>query len=208
MLIFAFTMKCKFNMNKILLIGVAFLLLTGCREKQTPKPRGFFRIGFPEKQYQPLSRDFPYTFEVPEYSKVVADSRNPEKDAWINVVVPQNNAEVHISYYDLQKGEKPRRELLAEFMEETRELAYKHSVKANAIEEQVFMNPAQKVYGTVYRIKGNAASPMQFFLTDSTGHFLRGALYIRATPDIDSLRPVIDFLEKDIVRMIETTNWN
>lgn len=195
-------------MNKILLIGTVFLFLFGCKEKHTPRPRGFFRIDFPEKQYKSLPNDFPYTFEVPEYSQIVPDKRNPEKDSWINVEVPENNAEVHISYYDLQKGNKPRRELLAGFMEETHELAYKHSIKANAIEEQVFMNPARDVYGTVYRIKGNAASPIQFFLTDSTKHFLRGALYIRATPDIDSLRPVIDFLEKDVVRIVETTNWN
>lgn len=195
-------------MNKILFIGIIVLFLSGCKEKQTPKPRGFFRIDFPEKQYKQLSRDFPYTFEIPEYSKVVSDSRNPEKKSWINVAVPDNNAEVHISYYDLQSEDKPRRELLAEFMEESHELAYKHSIKANAIEEQVFVNPGRKVYGTVYRIKGNAASPMQFFLTDSTEHFLRGALYIRATPDIDSLRPVIDFLEKDVIKMIETTSWN
>jgi len=195
-------------MNKILLISIVILFLSGCKEKNTPKPRGFFRIDFPEKQYKPLAPGFPYTFEIPEYSKVTYDSRNPDKKSWINVEVPKNNAEVHISYYDLQTEDKPSLELLAEFMEESHELAYKHSIKANAIEEQVFMNPGREVYGTVYRIKGNAASPMQFFLTDSTEHFLRGALYIRATPDIDSLRPVIDFLEKDVVRMIETTNWN
>jgi len=206
--IFAFTMKCKFSMNKTLIILFITTIFVGCGEKHTPKPRGFFRIGFPEKHYHSLSQDFPYTFEIPEYSKVVHDSRNPEKDAWINVVFPENNAEVHISYYNIQKSEKPRPEILAEFMEESFELAYKHSIKANAIEEQVFMNPGRNVYGTVYRIKGNAASPMQFFLTDSTEHFLRGALYIRATPDIDSLRPVIDFLEKDVVRIIETTNWD
>lgn len=195
-------------MNKIFLTGIIILFLLGCNEKYTPKPRGFFRIDFPEKQYKLLNSSFPYTFEIPEYSRITPDRQNPEKESWINVEIPDNNAEVHISYYDLQTGNKPQRELLAEFMEETHELAYKHSIKANAIEEQVFMNPGREVYGTVYRIKGNAASPMQFFLTDSTEHFLRGALYIRATPDIDSLRPVIDFLEKDVVRIIETTNWN
>jgi gliding motility-associated lipoprotein GldD len=201
-------MKFNFSMNKIFLLGIIILFLSGCKEKHTPKPRGFFRIDFPEKQYELLNRNFPYTFEIPEYSRITPDRQNPDKKAWINVEIPANNAEVHISYYDLQTGNKPQRELLAEFMEESHELAYKHSIKANAIEEQVFMNPGREVYGTVYRIKGNAASPMQFFLTDSTEHFLRGALYIRATPDIDSLRPVIDFLEKDVVRIIETTNWN
>ncbi len=93
-------------------------------------------------------------------------------------------------------------------MEDSRTLAYKHSQKADAIQEQVFMNPSKNVYGLIYKIEGNAASPMQFFLTDSTNHFLRGALYIRDIPNIDSLKPVIDFLETDIVRLIETTTWN
>ncbi len=179
----------------------------GCHEKHSPKPRGFFRIDFPEKNYHSLKEKFPYRFELPDYAEVRSDPRNPGKKNWINLVVPQNKAEVHVSYYNLKNRKKPGRMLLAEFTEETRELAYKHSVKANAIEEQLFMNPGRNVYGTVYRIKGNAASPMQFFLTDSTTHFLRGALYIRATPNIDSLKTVIDFLEKDVVHLIETTRW-
>ena len=93
-------------------------------------------------------------------------------------MVPENKAELHISYYDLDSQNKPKKTVLAEFIEESRELAYKHSIKADAIEEQIFMNPGQKVYGTVYRIEGNAASPMQFFLTDSTQAFsTRSALH-------------------------------
>lgn len=194
-------------MKYLLLLVFISAAVYGCREKHSPKPRGFFRIDFPEKNYHPLNDKFPYRFEVPDYADVRPDPRNPDKKNWINIVVPENKAELHVSYYNLRKGKKPGRILLAGFTEETRELAYKHSVKAYAIEEQVFMNPGKKVYGTVYRIKGNAASPMQFFLTDSTTHFLRGALYIRATPKIDSLKPVIDFLEKDVVRLIETTSW-
>ncbi|MEE4286854.1 MAG: gliding motility lipoprotein GldD [Mariniphaga sp.] len=179
----------------------------GCKEKFTPKPRGFFRISFPEKKYQPIANQFPYQFDIPQYVKIVPDYQNPDQRGWINLEVPENKAEVHISYYNLQNNFKPPRELLAEFMEESRELAYKHSIKANAIEERIFVNPEEKVYGTVYQIEGNAASPIQFFLTDSIRHFLRGALYIRATPDIDSLKPVIEFLERDVIQIIETTKW-
>lgn len=194
-------------MNYKLLIFIVLFFAVGCKEKFTPKPRGFFRISFPEKKYQPLASQFPYQFEIPEYAKVTPDNQNPDQSWWINLKVPENKAEVHISYYNLEMNEKPARELLSEFMEETRELAYKHSIKANAIEEQIFVNQGQDVYGTVYHIEGNAASPIQFFLTDSTRHFLRGALYIKATPDIDSLKPVVDFLERDVVRLIETTKW-
>lgn len=189
-------------------ILILILLFVSCNESYTPKPRGFFRIDFPEKEYQPLNRNFPYNFELPQYATIEHDKRSPDEPYWINVSVPENKAEIHLSYYDLQHSGKTPKELLFDLMEETRTLAYKHAIKATAIDEQIFMNPSQKVYGTVYHIRGNAASPMQFFLTDSTKHFLRGAFYIREVPDIDSLRPVIDFLEPDVVRMIETTSWN
>ncbi len=191
---------------------VFFLLISsailGCRETYTPKPRGYFRIDFPEKKYHQLQNGFPYFFEIPDYSKITNDSFNPDEKYWINVSIPANRAEIHISYYDLNNRLKSSQVLLNEFMEETRELAYKHSIKADAIQEQVFMNSTEKVYGLIYRIEGNAASPLQFFLTDSTRHFLRGALYIRDVPNIDSLKPVINFLEPDVIHLIETTSWN
>lgn len=191
-----------------LLFFIVLISLLGCREKYTPKPRGFFRISFPEKEYQPIQNHYPYQFDIPRYVKIVSDTQNPDQPWWINLVVQENKAEIHISYYNLSNHQKPARQILAEFMEETRELAYKHSIKADAIEERIFVNPEENVFGTVYHIEGNAASPIQFFLTDSTYHFLRGALYIRATPDIDSLKPVIDFLEQDVIHLIESAKWN
>jgi gliding motility-associated lipoprotein GldD len=194
--------------QKILILTLVTVVLFACKEKYTPKPREFFRIDFPEKSYHPLQDGFPYRFDIPDYAKIVAYSENPAQPYWINISVPANKAEIHLSYYQLSNQKTPGRQLLNKFMEETRSLAYKHTIKADAIQEQVFMNRGRNVYGLIYRIEGNAASPMQFFLTDSTNHFLRGALYIREVPNIDSIKPVIDFLEPDIIRLIETTSWN
>ncbi|MCF6332414.1 MAG: gliding motility lipoprotein GldD [Draconibacterium sp.] len=191
-----------------LLFFMVILFLIGCKEKYTPKPHAFFRIDFPKKQYHTLPNGFPYKFDVPNYSKITPDKYNPEQPFWINITVPENRVEIHISYYDLEKKTHSKKTQLAELMEESRRLAYKHSIKADAIEEQVFMNPGKNVFGMIYKISGNAASPFQFFLTDSTSHFLRGAFYIREVPNIDSLQPVIDFIEPDIIRLIETTTWN
>lgn len=187
---------------------ILILIFTSCRENYTPKPCGFYRISFPEKSYVKLPDRLPYSFDIPAYSKVVKDKRDKNEPYWINVEVPENNVQIHFSYYDLSKHGANKRKMLCELMEDTRSLAYKHSIKADAIDEQVFMNPGRRVFGTIYKIAGNAASPMQFFLTDSTNHFLRGAFYIREVPDIDSLRPVINFIEPDIIHMIETTSWN
>ena len=193
---------------KIKLFAILLLFVLSCNEKYTPKPRGYFRIDFPKKEYHKIPKKFPYQFDIAGYSKIARDTRNPDKPYWINVEIPANKAEIHLSYYNLNSSSKPEKILLAEFMEESRTLAYKHSIKASSIRERIYMNPEKNVYGTIYDIAGNAASPMQFFLTDSTNHFLRGALYIRATPNIDSLKPVIEFLETDVVRLIETANWN
>ncbi|WP_297091439.1 gliding motility lipoprotein GldD [uncultured Draconibacterium sp.] len=200
------------NLRKVSLRILSFFfivfLLVSCKESYTPKPRGYFRIDFPEKTYAEITGSYPYKFEIPAYARIEKDKRNLNKPNWINVSVPENKVEVHLSYYQLNGKKEARNSLLMELMEETRSLAYKHTIKADAIDERLFLNPRQKVYGTIYSIEGNAASPMQFFLTDSTNHFLRGAFYIREVPDIDSLQPVINFFEPDIIHLIETTSWN
>ena len=196
-------------MKRTVIYLILLLFVIACKEKYTPKPRAFFRIEFPEKKYHYLSEsNLPYNFEVPNYSKITQDKYNLDQPFWINVTVPKNHVEIHISYFSLENNNQQNRVLLSKLMEDTRRLAYKHSIKADAIEEQIFLNPAENVFGTIYRIEGNAASPLQFFLTDSTNHFLRGAFYIHEVPNIDSLQPVIDFFEPDIIRLIETTTWN
>lgn len=179
-----------------------FLLFCfSCKQEYVPKPRGFFRIEFQKKIYHQLySAAFPYRFEIPDYGNVVPDFERQSEPFWINLEIPKHKAELHISYKQVNNN-------LAKLTEDSRALAYKHSIKADAINERVFINPEKKVYGTIYLIDGNAASPLQFYLTDSTKNFLRGALYIREVPNIDSIRPVIDFLTPDVIHLIETTEW-
>ena len=187
-------------MKHLLALLFFALAATACQKEYTPKPRAYFRISFPEKQYRPLHVELPYTFEVADYMVILPDTGQFSEPGWINVAVPANKAEIHLSYKELNND-------LFKHTEDSRTLAYKHTIKADAIDEQLFINPADRVYGTIYYIDGNAASPIQFYLTDSTRHFLRGALYIREIPNIDSIRPVIQFIQEDIVRLIETTEW-
>ena len=185
--------------TRFLLLAM-MIALFGCEKEYTPKPRGYFRIEFPAKDYHNLNQDFPYSFEIAGYSKVFRDTGANTEPYWITISTPENKADLHLSYAQIDNN-------LVKHIEESRRLAYDHSIKADAIEEQLFINPEKKVYGTIYYIEGNAASPIQFFLTDSTQHFLRGALYIREIPNIDSIRPVVDFLRPDIIHLIETTSW-
>lgn len=185
--------------NLLLPTFVIMLLVLSCKHEYIPKPKGYFRIEFPEKSYSRIQQNIPYSFEIADYSSLKIDSA--QNTNWADILTPANKADLHLTYIKLNND-------LAAHTEESRELAYDHSVKADAIEEQLYINNIDKVFGTVYYIEGNAASPLQFYLTDSTKNFLRGALYIREIPNIDSISPVIDFLTVDVVHLIETTKWN
>jgi len=194
-------MKYKSVKRISILILTSICLLSACNKKSIPKPRGYFRIGFPEKSFHVTNENLPFSFEIADYSKIELRQDKKSGEEWINVSTPSNKADLHLTYVDLEGN-------LNKHIEESRSLAYDHTIKADAINEKLYFNPNKQVYGTIYYIDGNAASPMQFYLTDSTRHFLRGAFYIREIPNIDSIQPVIDFLEPDIIHLIETFSWN
>jgi gliding motility-associated lipoprotein GldD len=172
-----------------------------CGNSSTPKPRGYLRIDFPEKEYRVFNQpSFPYSFQYPVYGKVVDDNSRIAEKYWVNVDFPSYKARIHISYKDA-------RGRLDSLIEDSRTLAYKHAVKADAITEKLYTNPDTRVYGILYNLKGNTASSWQFFVTDSLKHFLRGALYFTVPPNKDSLAPVIDFFGKDLIKLMETVEW-
>jgi len=182
-------------------IIIASIILSGCKRKYTPKPRGYFRIDLPEKEYKQLDTVFPYKFKYPRYAKIVNASSVDSEKYWINIEYPDLNGKIHISYKEVNNN-------INKIIEDSRKLAYKHSIKANAISETMYANPQKKVYGILYEIEGNAASSVQFFLTDSVEHYLRGALYFNAEPEKDSLAPVINYVKEDINVLIESFEWN
>ena len=176
------------------------LLVPACQPSSTPKPRGFLRIDFPAREYVLFDSVCPYTFEYPTYGKIVPDTDYITEPCWINIDFPDFNGTIHISYKEVNQN-------LNDFIEDSRELTYKHTIKADAIQETVYTNPELKVHGILYDIKGNAASSIQFYLTDSNEHFLRGALYFNVQPDKDSLAPVIFFFREDVIHLVESFAW-
>lgn len=177
------------------------ILFVSCSNNYAPKPRGYFRITLPEKNYQKADTTLPYTFEFPEYARLKPDNSGTQEPFWINLDFPRFNAKIHISY-------KPVKDNLYQLLEDNRELAFKHTIKADAIKEQLFESPEKEVYGMLYEIEGNTASPAQFFVTDSTRHFLRGSLYFNTVPNKDSIAPVLEFVKQDIIHLMETLTWN
>ncbi|RLD58848.1 MAG: gliding motility lipoprotein GldD [Bacteroidetes bacterium] len=188
-------------LKKFYVIFGLIAVLTSCEETKYPKPKGYLRIDLPQKEYILFDSTFPYSFEYPAYAKLVPDNGENTEPYWLNLEFPKFKGKVYLSYKKLN-GNLPR------FIEESRNMVMKHIPKASSIEQKAFENPASKVYGLTYTISGSdAASPFQFYLTDSTNHFLRGALYFHAVPNNDSLAPVIKFIEEDIQHLIEGFRW-
>ncbi len=182
---------------------IVLLFLFSCQGNFSPKPRGFFRIDLPEKEYVRLDSSFPYSFEYPVYGEFVPDVRPSAEPYWGDLVFPGFKGALHLSYKQVNHPAD-----LAVFFEDARSFAQKHIPKATAITEEMIRDDERRVYGILYQIKGaEAASTLQFYVTDSLSHFLRGALYFNVSPNNDSLAPVIEFLEEDIRRMIGTLNW-
>jgi gliding motility-associated lipoprotein GldD len=190
--------------RNLLLLLVLLSVVAACTSESTntPKPKGYFRINFPKKQYRVFDSNCPFTFEYPVYAQITADSDKNAQPCWNNMNFPQFNGKLHLTYYGVF-SEKNYNEMT----ESARTLAMKHTIKANSIDQRLINYPEKKVYGIYYAIEGNTASSVQFFLTDSAKHYFRGALYFNERPQYDSIQPVVKFLKKDIDRMIETFKW-
>jgi len=188
--------------NKTSLIFLILtILLVSCRDNPTPKPRAFFRIDFPEKEYQLFDSTFPYMFEYPVYSEITPDPHAPDQPYWINVEFPRWKGSLHLSYKKVNGN-------LLKYLEDARTLANKHISKASSIGHDLIVDRDRQLFGMEYNIYGiGVASPYQFFVTDSAAHFVRGALYFRVKPNNDSLAPVIDFLKEDINHLINSFQW-
>ena len=166
----------------------------------TPKPKGYFRIDMPAKSYRQYDSLCPYSFEIPTYAFINNDKHKGADPCWINIVFPKFNAQIHLSYKTVTNN-------LDTLLGQSRDFAVKHQIKATGLDETIIVRDSSQVYGLVYDIGGNTASNIQFYLTDSTHHFMRGALYFNAVPNIDSQKIVIDYIRKDIVHMIQTFEW-
>lgn len=193
--------------NKYLLYTVALCLLGlfgSCIDEESeriPKPKGYFRLPEPEKKYTLYDSLCPFVFEYPVYARISPYKRSDEvRPCWFDIQFPLFNATLYISYDDIKGSARP-------YLEDSRTLVYKHTVKANAIDEILVNAPERDVYGIIYQIQGDAASNCQFHLTDSSRHFIRGSLYFNAAANVDSVAPALAFLREDVEHITETLRW-
>jgi len=186
--------------NLIIIQSFVVLLSFSCQQNYTPKPNAHFRIDLPEKAYRMYDTIFPFTFEYPVYGKLEYLIPPTPDSCWLNIIFPKYRGTIHLTYGKVNNN-------LEWLKEDIWKIVYsKISQRADFVDDSyLFYEP--DVYSVIYDIKGDAASPMQFLVTDSVKNFLRGSLYFSVKPNYDSLAPVINFFREDVIHLIETVRW-
>lgn len=196
------------TMIKKYIIALVLLLFTAClagcggaTSEYTPKPKGYNRIDLPDNKYTKLKEKAPYTFELSSYAKVRPDSSKIAEPYWYHIIYPRFNAEIQLTYKKV-----PNNRTFDEFIEDSHMLLNKHQERAYSIEPYTIKTPLGKT-AALFELSGEVPSQFQFYISDSTKHFLRGALYFRSATKNDSLKPIIDFIKKDIIHLLNTCDW-
>lgn len=199
------------KMKTIILLLHCFiisLVTTSCKETYTPKREGYFRIDFPkERKFTTYDCDVcPFTFEYPVYGSIQKDSNDIKEmhdhPCWFNIIFPEYKGKIYLSYTKIDAANP-----LDKLIKDSYKLTFKHTVKADYIDETPIRGKQSNVSGILYDVGGNAASGVQFYVTDSSKHFLRGSLYFYASPNADSIAPSIQYFRKDVEHVIESLKW-
>lgn len=189
-------------MNKIkqttaFAIIIAFCtLFTACGEQEVlPKPKAFLRLDYPIEDHVVYEGDCPFTFAFNSQS-IITNKGNCN----FTLAYPKMKATIHLTY-------KPVANNIEALLTDAQRLTYEHVIKANAIQEQPFANALNDAYGMFYQVGGDAATNAQFYVTDSTRHFITGSLYFYARPNYDSLMPAASYIKDDMRNIMETIKW-
>ncbi|MDX1542362.1 MAG: gliding motility lipoprotein GldD [Christiangramia sp.] len=183
---------------KLALLGVLFLALGACKDDPKPKPKAFLALDYPRAEYRRVDIGCPYTFEKNDLAEIVP-SRN-RIPCWIDLEYKSMNGTIFITY-------QPVKNNLDSLLRDAQKLPLQHTIKADVIEGDIYTNEYNNTYGMFYEVDGDAASQAQFYLTDSTEHFLTGSVYFNSKPNFDSIVPAADYLKKDIRHLMESLRW-
>ncbi len=181
-------------------LSVIFLFLfSACEgnELLIPKPPTYLRLDLPDHAYTTFSDRCPYTFQLSQlYSAKEVSKDNCHKD----IDLGRLNGTIQFSYIDMK-------EPLAQYVNFSNDRVDEHKLIATAINDEQIIHPGKKVYGTFFELQGDVATPFQFYLTDSTDRFVSGVVYMNCKPNYDSLRPTLDYLKVDLLKLMNTFEW-
>lgn len=180
---------------------LAAITFQSCREEAIPKPPGYFRIDLPAHDYSRFQSSCEVSLDVPNYARVEDfKDRQGVDSCWFNITYPRFNATIYCTYFGVNNN-------VNELVQDAYTFAMKHEMKATGVRRTPVEEEASKVFGIIYDIDGEAASQVQFFVTDSVQHFFRGSLYFNNKPNPDSIAPVLNFVREDIAHMLKSVKW-
>lgn len=218
-----YKMRVK-NILGQLLVYFFFLVTMSCNSTYTSKKKGYYYIDLPVHSYRTFNNpSFPFSFDYPGYAEIVKDSTyfdaNTENPYWINVDFPRFNAKIFLSYkiiggnsvFKIKQADGSYKDsagvnVFDKLVNDAFNLTNKNEAMATFIKDSLF-HTSNGITGVYFKVGGNAATSKQFFMSDTTRNFIRGALYFDTTPNADSLKPVQDFLQVDIDHLINTFQW-
>lgn len=187
----------------VIIITATGIVSCGSSEPHyAPKPKGYNRIDLPAHQYRFLADTLPYEFQYSRMAEILPDTFAHSEPYWIFVNYPRFQANIQITYKKVANSQKK----LHEYIDDAYKLAGKHQIRASGIQEQIITTKNGHTV-TMFRLEGEVPSPYQFYTTDSVSNFLRGAVYFSTATKNDSLAPVIDYLEKDMIHLLNTLSW-
>lgn len=182
-------------MKYSVLITLLIFICTSCKEEVfIPKPKAMLRLEYPVPQEEQLVTEN-FVFNYNQQAKPIIKNQNA-----IVLDYPNMKGSIFISYKKVNGN-------LKKLINDAEKLSLEHMKKADNIEPRTFINEEGKVYGTYFRIIGDAASQSQFYLTDSISNFITGSVYFYTKPNYDSILPAADYLQSDMRAIMETLSW-
>nr|WP_310558324.1 gliding motility lipoprotein GldD [Flavobacterium sp.] len=185
----------KLTYTQRFIIIIILVSIVSCKDAVLPKPSSYLRLDYPEAEYANFESKCPFTFEMNSEAVIKG-----EKDCGFTITYPKMKATIYLTY-------KPVNNDIEKLLSDAQKLTYEHVIKADDILEQPYLNPSKKVYGMFYQVDGNAATNSQFYVTDSTKHFVTGSVYFYAKPNFDSIMPAASYVKNDMQRLMETLKW-
>ena len=160
-----------------------------------PKPKSMLNLKYPNPTYIIKKSSCSFSFKINSLSSFVLSDKCNYK-----IIYPNLKGTIYLTYRKVNNN-------LDSLLSDAYNIPLKHARKAVRIPEKAYANNINKTYGSIFQIVGNAASQVQFFLTDSLNHFIFGALYFYKKPNYDSIMPAINYIGEDISKLMESLKW-
>ncbi|WP_410503388.1 gliding motility lipoprotein GldD [Leeuwenhoekiella sp. MAR_2009_132] len=184
------------NLKAAHIMVLCSFLIFSCKDDVLPKPDAFLALNYKAPEYSLYGSD-DCSYEFMKNALAVVRYKS---DCSAVLEYPALDAALYLTY-------RPVTNNIKELLIDAQKLTYEHVIKADNISEEKYFNEEHNVYGMFYDVAGNAASQSQFYVTDSTAHFITGSIYFNVKPNYDSILPAAAYMKNDIRHIMESLRW-